>query len=116
VVTVPERRLSEVVQLANRLNARVIHWGAFWVDVDGRELAFQLDLPVLTSDALTSDMVRLVLRAIDAVPHFYPAFARVIWTGASASTALTNLLADLPNSDQHEDEGGGDAEDLTEAV
>jgi hypothetical protein len=113
LLPVPDRRMGEVLTLANFLNAHRLRFGAFWID-SGRDLGFEVTLPV--GDELPLDTLGLTIAGFSAIDAFFAAFAAVVWAGATAEEALDSLRAlrqrqaeERANADQHvdQDEDGG---------
>jgi hypothetical protein len=109
LLPVPERRLVEVLNLANFLNAHRLRLGAFWVDME-RDLGFEVALPV--GDELPLDQLGLTITGFSAIDAFYAAFASVVWAGLTAEQALDTLrqmrqqqAAERVDEDQDEDGG-----------
>jgi hypothetical protein len=98
ITSIPDARLTEVLRLANLLNATRIRLGAFWIDPD-HDLGFEL--AILAPDEPTLEQVGFAMAALGVIDDFYPAFARVLWAGASAETAEASLR-EVPQEDLDE--------------
>lgn len=101
--TVDERRLGEVLRLANRLNARNVLWGSFWVDPEERKLTFELVIAA-PGEELTREHVGMAIAALHSVDNAFPAFAAVIWAGLSAEQAILALRTADPTQEDKKDD------------
>ncbi len=86
LATVPPNRRDEVVRLANHLNATRLRLGCFFVDPTRQRLVFEL--PILAPEGPSRAQVQMAMAAAGAVDRYFPAFARVLWSGSSAEAAL----------------------------
>ncbi|MBI3980136.1 MAG: YbjN domain-containing protein [Chloroflexi bacterium] len=102
IVRVPENRLTETIKLANWLNANRLMLGAFWVQPEYRFLAFEYGLAA--PEAVGPAHLGLALAALSAINAFFPAFARVIWSGAAAHEAVDPAAPAAPQRDEPDDE------------
>ena len=87
VALLPDDRLDEAIRLANLLNARRMAYGCFWVEPARRRLAFEVAISAPEGPSLVQ--VWMAMSALNAIDDFFPAFARVLWGGASAEEALS---------------------------
>lgn len=97
IAVIPEARIDETIRLANLVNATRLSYGTFWVEPDDRRLAFEVPIPAPDGSAM--DQVRMAMRVLGAIDVLYPAFARVIWGGMDARSALECAGSESPTAE-----------------
>jgi hypothetical protein len=94
-------RLTELLKLANYLNAQRVTWGAFWLQPGDGTLWFELAVP--TSEGLrAADLQAGISAAVQTADFYVPHFARVLWAGASAESVYVWSEPDDDDEDENQ--------------
>jgi hypothetical protein len=91
-VKIPEPRLAEIQRLVARINEQM--WiGHFEIWSQDGTVMFRHSL-LLDGGVSTSDRQceAVLVRALEACEHYYPAFQFVIWAGKSAREAMDAVM------------------------
>jgi hypothetical protein len=85
LAAVPERRVPDVLTLANLLNGRQRACSRFYINPESHWLLFALDTILVGEPSL--EHVRRGVEGLWPADFYYPAFAGVLWAGWDAAAA-----------------------------